>query len=245
MPPDNHAPQPPSAVPPANPPVNKWAVTGLLVTCLAPLLAPLGLIFSIMGLRRAKADRGAGRGLAIAGIIVSSVFTVLVPLVVLSFVIRAIPDLQRAERNTLRQTDVLTIMDALADYASRHQSVLPPSKDSLVDRNNRFDFGDHRLEIYNDAVFYDVKPTAAADESYYGETTEVNKGLSGANAELPDEDNVHIWVGWQCLDNDDIRDTTNSGQYNVGNFQPTSERAYTIVYAVEDDKLRCNNFEPR
>jgi hypothetical protein len=49
---------------------NGFATAGFV---LAILFAPVGLIFSVIGLVKAKARAGAGRGLSIAGIIVSAI----------------------------------------------------------------------------------------------------------------------------------------------------------------------------
>ena len=48
------------------------------------LLAPVGLIFSILGLNQAKSSNGAGKGLAIAGIIISAIAIVIM---ILSFLL--------------------------------------------------------------------------------------------------------------------------------------------------------------
>src|SRR5215469_12497022 len=50
---------------------NGFAIAGII---LAIFLSPLGLIFSIIGLTKAKARAGAGRTLSIVGIVVSVVF---------------------------------------------------------------------------------------------------------------------------------------------------------------------------
>lgn len=79
----------PSQNPPHSPPqvkpVNAMAIVGFILSLLA---APIGLIFSIIGLKKVSQLQGAGRGLAIAGLVISiigTLFWVLIILVTLLF----------------------------------------------------------------------------------------------------------------------------------------------------------------
>ncbi len=60
---------------------NQLAIAGFVLSF---LIVPLGLILSIIALLQIKKTQQAGKGLAIAGIVVSAIFTLLVIMLVIS-----------------------------------------------------------------------------------------------------------------------------------------------------------------
>lgn len=67
---------------------NNWSIAGFICAFLMPLL---GLIFSIIGLNQIKHTKEKGKGLAIAGIIISSFFTIIVFIMIFSFMTAIAP----------------------------------------------------------------------------------------------------------------------------------------------------------
>ncbi|MCL2570121.1 MAG: hypothetical protein FWE16_02850 [Firmicutes bacterium] len=59
---------------PPPPPQNGMAIAGLILAFIFPLL---GLIFSILGLNKAKQMNGEGHGLAMAGLVISIVYMII------------------------------------------------------------------------------------------------------------------------------------------------------------------------
>jgi len=70
-PPEPRQPGPPSG---GEPPTSTLAVVGLVLAFLA---APVGVVLSVLGLRETRGGARGGRGLAVAGIVIGSVITVL------------------------------------------------------------------------------------------------------------------------------------------------------------------------
>lgn len=73
-PPTQHPDQQPAQQPAQQAPVSVLAVVGLV---LALVFAPAGVVLSVMGLRETRDGARSGRGLAVAGVVVGSVITVL------------------------------------------------------------------------------------------------------------------------------------------------------------------------
>lgn len=65
-----------------NKPSNGMAIAGFITSF---FISILGLIFSIIGLNKSK-QTGTGKGLSIAGIIISSITTIITIIVILSFI---------------------------------------------------------------------------------------------------------------------------------------------------------------
>ena len=229
--------------------LNSWALTGAILACTFPPAAPISLIISIIGLTKSKAGGDDNRGLAIAGIAVSSFFILVFAGLIALVAILEVYD-SEDERNLSRQGDTEIIEGALKEYASRHQSRLPATKDDIVDGRGRFVHPDPdiSLEAYADVVFYDVQSTTVATKSYYGATTEVNQGLGAVSARLPDKDNIHIFIGWQCKSSYVDTAAGYDIYYDVeggDNFQRTSGADFIIVWRLElegeDGVVRCTS----
>jgi hypothetical protein len=92
-------------------PTNGMAVAGLIFAFIFPLI---GLILSIIGLNKAKNHNGNGRSLAIAGIVVSSVMTLLSLLIVPALVITTISSVQRKAKEA-EQTSTSSSENASVD----------------------------------------------------------------------------------------------------------------------------------
>ena len=83
-------PAPPGQVPPgmvAQQQSNAIAIIGLILSF---LFWPAGLVCSIIGLKKAKELGGSGHGMALAGLIISSVFAIIALLVFVLTIIAAI-----------------------------------------------------------------------------------------------------------------------------------------------------------
>ena len=171
---------------------------------------------------------------------------------IIAVVLLAVPRLQRMGRNSQRNADIQTIIQAINDYAASHTSALP-DRDDITNSTNHFEYVDFDLSIYEDTEFNNYPASGVpsnADESYYdaasggGATKPAGDGPKTTAGELPDEDNIHIWIGYKCVDNDsEAIEAATAGQYNTANFESTSRRAYTVVYMTEDDgaPYKCKN----
>ncbi len=78
-----------------NVPVNGLSITGFVLSLLSllccGLLSPLGLIFSIIGITKTEKEDTTGKGLAIAGIIISSIMLLL--FIIMLFTLNTLGDL--------------------------------------------------------------------------------------------------------------------------------------------------------
>lgn len=76
-------------------PVNGLSITGFVLAMVSllccGLTSPLGLIFSIIGIVKSEKEDSTGKGLAIAGIIISSIMLILFILMI--FVLNSLGDL--------------------------------------------------------------------------------------------------------------------------------------------------------
>lgn len=99
----------PSGYGPAPQKTNTMAILGLIF---AFVFSPLGILFSAMGLSQIKKRREGGRGLALAGLILSIVFTLLAVVAVV-FVFAAVQ--QAAESGALAETEAAVPADQPAD----------------------------------------------------------------------------------------------------------------------------------
>lgn len=93
---------------------NVLAVAGLISAFFVPLV---GLILSIIGLSQIKAGKGTGRKIAIAGVVVSSLWFVLATLgIILLFVFGATTGVQENARDTERETDIKSLYSQVESY---------------------------------------------------------------------------------------------------------------------------------
>lgn len=78
-----------------NVPVNGLSITGFVLSLLSllccGLISPLGLIFSIIGIAKSEKEDSTGKGLAIAGIIISSIMLLL--FIIMLFALNTLGDL--------------------------------------------------------------------------------------------------------------------------------------------------------
>lgn len=84
---------------------NGMAIAGLVLAFIIPLL---GFILSIISLGQIKKRGEGGRGLAIAGIVISSLFMIFTVFAFLSILL-AVPKMQQNARNTQAQVEVSSL----------------------------------------------------------------------------------------------------------------------------------------
>jgi type II secretory pathway pseudopilin PulG len=132
---------------PANQKTNTLAIVGLIFSFLAPLI---GLILSIIALSDIKKKHEGGRGLAIAGIVISTIFTLLFVIgIILALVLVTTTGVQQKARDTERKTDI----KAIASYAETYnaQTGYYPSLDEINNTVWRStNFKDLDQEAYKD-----------------------------------------------------------------------------------------------
>jgi hypothetical protein len=94
---------------------NTLAIIGLILAFIVPLL---GLILSIVGLSQINKHHQEGKGLAIAGIVISSILTVLSGFIFMALVLASFSGVQNKARDTERTTDIKAIHSQVEAYYS-------------------------------------------------------------------------------------------------------------------------------
>ena len=206
MPPPSHSPNPP---PPPQSPVgspaqnqtNGLAIAGLVAAFLIPLL---GLILSVLGLKKSKELGGSGRGLAIAGLAIS-IFWMIVGVLIIVLVLIAAPALQRNARNTERRNDIGAIRNQLTTVFNDNNNVYPDKASFERDVLAQVEW-----VVYTDQEALDALPADVAVEVgaiYYINNRELDGAAASTeesfNADiagyvLPSSNALHIIVGARC-----------------------------------------------
>ena len=81
----------------------------------------MGLVFSILGLKKAKKSGGSGSGLAVAGLAISIALIVIGALLSLVLIV-SVAGARRAQRNNARAADVNQIVQGINQYISTHNA---------------------------------------------------------------------------------------------------------------------------
>lgn len=86
---------------------------------------PAGVLAIVLG---ALSLKSAGRRKAIAGVVTGSIgVTLTILFIALAFI--ALPALQRAQRDTVRKSDISTVLTQITVYQSDNRGVLPTAED--------------------------------------------------------------------------------------------------------------------
>ena len=101
---------------------NTLAVVGFVLAFVSTFI---GLGLSIAGLVQLKKTGERGRGLAIAGIVISSVLTIAVPIILVFVLNTAMPKWRAIERNDARKADVAQVVDAVKQFKKDSGNALP------------------------------------------------------------------------------------------------------------------------
>ncbi|MYB39691.1 DUF4190 domain-containing protein [Candidatus Saccharibacteria bacterium] len=258
MPPqDNQNPQP---VPPEYPASqgrqfrpeegNTIAVVGFVLAFLVPLA---GLICSIIGLSQSKRMGGRFHGLALAGVILSIVFTILSLLWVTVIVIIVVPAIQRNARNIQRQADVTSLQAEVNVWVANNEGGLPATQQDLDDvvGSIAWDYyawghyggGSSRPDamVRDTAVTTDVIAQNGTVIMFEAATTDRAQG----ETLLPGVDAIHIWLGRECssefprtlVEDYGVNETVYTGSLRLFEAQ-----SIAYVYQLEgEDEVRCEN----
>lgn len=100
---------------------NTLAIVSIVLAFIIPLA---GLIFSIIALSQIKNRQEKGRGLAIAGLIMSAFFSIIIPLIIIT-VFMSVPALQKNSRDTARKNDVALLSSNIYIYQTENSGALP------------------------------------------------------------------------------------------------------------------------
>jgi hypothetical protein len=137
--------------PPPNPTgTNTLSVVGLVFAFIAPLV---GLVLSIIGLTKSKKNHQS-TGIAIAGIIVSSVFMLLVFPIMVALVLSTTVGIQQKARNTEREVDIKTLYGQVEAYYG--QTGKYPSLNDM----NSSSWREANLKSVDPEAFVDPKGTS-------------------------------------------------------------------------------------
>ena len=214
---------------------NGLALAGLILA-LFPPTSLLGLIFSILGLKKAKRLGGKNHGLALAGLIVSVVSMIAFVGLILPLVFISAPALQRNTRNTDRRTDVQAIRAQLNTVAQNSDGNYPtPAEfDSEVLKKlsqafyDDYDAETSLVETSSEFKIYYVVLESADDV----ETNVVGKAYPGV-------DELHVIVGVTC---GGIELNSESNLYTAGDIEFGSERTVSFLYQLEgEDRASCED----
>ena len=102
---------------------NTLAIISLILTFFVPIVS---LILSIISLNQIKKTKEKGKGLAIASLVLSIVFILIVPIILL-IIFLAVPSLQQNSRDLTRKNDLALIASDISNYQSTNQGILPTS----------------------------------------------------------------------------------------------------------------------
>lgn len=103
--------------PPANNQTSTITIVGFILAFFLPLV---GLILSVIALRRIKKTGEGGKALAIAGIVISSVSLIISTLILASLTLTTFNGTQRKARNSERVTDINALQSQIEAYYSVH-----------------------------------------------------------------------------------------------------------------------------
>ncbi len=109
---------------------NGFGLAGFIISLVSVLtfflLSPVGLILSIIGLRKAP------RGLAIAGVVIGGCFTLLLPLLLVAILLPAFAQAHILAGRAESAMHLHNISQACTAYAHGHQNLFPPNFAVLV-----------------------------------------------------------------------------------------------------------------
>ena len=217
-PPDNN--QPPQEK-------NIMATLGLIFAFMIPLL---GLIFSIMGINKAKEMNGDGRSLALAGIWVSIVFMVVMPVLVVVLVLIAAPALQRNARDAVRVDDALSLQSQIREATADANGQLPTEGSDGT-------FANTVLSTWNPVHYSwatDNLVTSNTEDSDKDHLLYVQNGQPSSDTYYPSADSIHIWGGSKCASDFSEKLSGGGETYAAGEIEPDTSRTYAFVYYLED-----------
>ena len=211
------------------------AVVGFC-TC---LIAPVGLVCSVIGLKKAKALGGKGRGLALTGVIISSVIlTLIIALIVWLIVDESAfekleePARKRNSENTQKVSDIALIRTSIDNYVVNNTGNLPSNKADLA----------KALESSSDLNYY-----TADIENGLGDTAQTiyitkRTGTVPADGDsLPGDEAMHILLGAKCAAS--FTDSDDETRYEAGGLnvvQGANRRSYAILYG-KNSKAICED----
>ena len=246
MPPqqDNQAPQ----FTPPHPPTNQGnnmqqeagnaiAVVGFVLAFLFPLA---GLICSIIGLSKSKKLGGKNRGLAIAGVIISTLIMVIEFIAILIFIVGGVifigaPALQKNVRDTERRNDTSAIRSGIETYAANNNGQIPSNATELESAlDGQLAFFERPIENGLGNGFYTVYITERTDA-----VPSSTDGIAGL-------DTVHVFTGAKCVASSFLDSPGFFYADGGGDFiYAASEGDYAIITTLEvDDKVVCEDNTP-
>lgn len=201
------------------------AILGLIFAFMIPLL---GLIFSIMGINKAKEMNGDGRSLALAGIGVSIVFMVVIPALIVVLVLIAAPALQRYTRDADCANDVLSLQSHIRETTANGQ---------LPTEGSDGTFANTVLSTWNPVHYRlaaDNLVTTNIEDSKKDHILYVQNGQPSSDTYYPSAYSMHIWGGSKCAVGFSEKLSGGGETYAADEIEPGSSQTYAFVYYLED-----------
>ena len=236
--PNPHLPPPPPNYGSSLPTQNKGngiAIAGLILAFFIPLL---GLIFSLIGLKQSKKIGGAGRGIALAGLIISSL-SILVTIGLIILIFLAAPALQRNARDSRRLGDVGLVRASIETVASDRAPFGAITQETLI-AELEVKAGEETsifsgFDIYSSGISNDLGDTSS---SIY---VLQEDDLTAVGEKLPSTRTLYVILGATCSEDmfktGDAGDTADNGD-NADASEDASEsigsRQAAIIYTLED-----------
>ena len=213
---------------------NMMAILGLIFAFIIPLL---GLIFSIIGINKAKV-LNSGRGLALAGILVSSFFMLITPIVIVLVLIAA-PALQRNFRDAERSNDVVILRVQLENTRNENNGQLPTEGSNGT-------FADTVLPAWESSIYnsnHSQLVTANIDDDPFStHILYVENGQPSSETYYPTVDSIHIWGGSKCASDFSEKLSTGDEIYAADEIESAVSRSYALVYHLESGEIICQDF---
>ena len=207
---------------------NTIAVIGLIFS----FFWPVGLVCSILGLKKAEKLGGKGSGIALAGIIVS-IIVGLVGLILFPIVFIAVPAVQRNSRNTQRRADISTLEAAIQIYSANHVGVLPSNNTELDEALSTSHFGSYSNEGSTNGLT--AAGTQTDDLAGHG-VIAIEQVATITSADFsPTADEVQIVLQAQCNSSSSLAADTAYTAKGANLLDEGIERDFAIIYALEGE----------
>ena len=224
---------------------NTIAVVGFVLAFFVPLA---GLICSIIGLKKSKSLAGKNRGLALAGVILSTVFMLLTFIYIIVIVLIATPALQGNARDTARLSDIASLRGQVEVWKSNNTGRLPATSQDLNDIIDSVGWGHYGVfHGKPDAtVQHAATPVGTVKEDVVIMFTSSVTDEDINAITLPHRDAIHIWLGRSCesesLANGN-RYLSDDNTYAAGDLtSSTPAGSIAYVYQLErEDKASCQD----
>lgn len=215
------------------------AVVGFFLIFLSQLVAFVGVILSIAGLSDVKKNNKTGKGMAITGILVGSIWLAISLATVIFLVWWAQNSLNKSPQSVV----ALLVATELEDHHQRQATYPNHSefiKDGTIDLEVEFDDlweGLQGRDFHENLQILDNIPhKTLANQSFYTGRYAEDAPIDDGDA-LPDISNLHIWIGYQCKETTDSAEGISQDDFYNPNYFDESSDSYAIVFQNSGEEI--------